>query len=112
MVIFLEYLAWDIARANLPEYKAQRRKDPHEMHQRGMVITIVWLAFFIALFACKYSVTYFDGSIGFAAIAGAAFVGVFLYRRDKKYRWGWPVKLLAATVPFMVLLFLAYLDVH
>jgi TRAP-type C4-dicarboxylate transport system permease small subunit len=111
MVIFLEYLAWDIARSNLDIYKERQKAHPQWQHQLSMVITIVWLVYFLVIFLLKNYTHRFDGPLGFTTIALAALAGVILYRLDKKYRWCWPCKIVAGVAPLLVLVVVAYLKV-
>jgi hypothetical protein len=111
-VIFIEYLAWDIARSNLTVYKDRQKASPQRQHQLSMVITIVWLLYFVIILLLKNYTPYFEGSLGFTAIALAALAGVLLYRRDKKYRWCWPCKLGAVLAPLIVLAVVACLKVN
>ncbi len=74
-----------------------------------MTITIVWLIYFIGIFALKANEAYFQTTIGFVAISAAALAGVLLYRRDKTFRWNWTTKLLASLVPLGCLFFLAHI---
>ncbi len=111
-LIFFEYLAWDIARSNLSVYKRRQEASPQRHHQLSMVITIVWLLYFVIIFLLKNYTPYFDGSVGFTVIALAALAGVVLYRRDKEYRWCWPCKIGASLVPLLVLAVVAYLKVN
>jgi hypothetical protein len=76
-----------------------------------MVITFVWLVYFSIIFALKNYTHYFDGPLGFTAIAMAALAGVILYRRDKIYRWCWLCKIVAGLAPLLVLAVIAYLKV-
>jgi hypothetical protein len=103
MLIFVEYLLWDVARANLDVYKERQRAHPQGQHQLSMVITIVWLVYFVVIYLLKNHTDYFNGPVGFTAIAVAALAGVFLYRLDKRYRWCWLCKIVAALAPLLVL---------
>jgi hypothetical protein len=111
-VIFVEYLAWDIARSNLAVYKERQKASPQRQHQLSMVITIVWLLYFVIVLLLKNYTPYFEGPLGFTAIALAALAGVLLYRRDKTYRWCWPCKLGAVLAPLIVLAVVACLKVN
>jgi hypothetical protein len=111
MMIFLEYLAWDIARSNLDIYKDRQKAHPQRQHQLSMVITIVWLVYFLIIFLLKNYTHRFDGPLGFTTIALAALAGVILYRLDKTYRWCWPCKIVAGLAPLLVLAVIAYLKV-
>jgi hypothetical protein len=111
-VIFFEYLAWDMARARLDVYRKRQEEFPQRQHQLSMVITIVWLLYFAGILLLKNYTGYFDGAIGFTAIAFAALAGVLLYRLDKKYRWCWPCKIGAVVAPLTALAVVAFLKVN
>jgi hypothetical protein len=111
-LIFFEYLAWDIARSNLSVYKKRQEAFPQRQNRLSMVITIVWLLYFVLILLLKNCTPYFDGPLGFTAIASAALAGVLLYRRDKKYRWCWPCKIGAVLAPLVVLAVVASLNAN
>ena len=111
VLIFLEYLVWDMFRAKLPAYKMEIRKNPRRTHQLSMIVTIVWLAYFVAILALKQYFIYFSTPVGFTAIAVAALAGVVLYRRDKEYRWTWPTKGFATLAPLLMLLLFEFLNI-
>jgi hypothetical protein len=115
MIVFLEYLLWDIARSRLPDYvnRQQQRSEPLPRYEISMNITIVWLLYFIAIFSLKNWVSYFEGTVGFVAITIAAALGVILYRQDKEFRanWRWRRKILATGLPLATLVALAWFHV-
>lgn len=111
-LIFVEYLAWDIARSTLSVYKERQAAFPQRQYQLSMMITIVWLLYFVVILLLKNFTPYFSGSLGFTAIAFAALAGVVLYRRDKKYRWCWPCKIGAFLAPLTILVIVAYLKIN
>ena len=89
VIIFFEYAIWDTLRTRLPNF---RRRD--RLYKESLVITIVWLLYFLIIFALKEKFSYFGTESGFLAISFAALMGVFLYRHDKDHRekWTWVVK--------------------
>jgi len=99
-----------MARSRLDAYKQRQRMSPQRKHELSMTITIVWLLYFVVILLLKNHTRYFEGVIGFTAIAFAALAGVLLYRRDKKYRWCWFCKIGACLALLVVLAAVAYLE--
>jgi hypothetical protein len=103
VIVFGEYLVWDLLRMRLASFKPRAR-----LYESSLLITLIWMIYFIIILYIKLYFTYFDGDVGFVAISASVLLGVFLYRSDKIYRerWTWAVKSAATLAPIVVLLLL------
>ena len=98
--IFVLYGLWDLAGLAYRVW-AQTRLPGEPYYKRSIVITLVWLAFVLALARFNHAET----SAGFALATFAALIAVILYRVDKFVRAPWLLKvvLLAAPTALLVL---------